>query len=209
MADYDEITEGAAKSADPLIFARELAAALAEYSASASARGSAQPVAPAEAARRKAAHEEMTALLAEYEANGTTPRYRITTAPPGGFFVDDILIEGGQVIEFAGIPNQEMEALNAPGQKVLSLYMQSIGGVIDLGEETYNAYANRPRHASIVGQRPEPPPLGTPRSTSRVHVVDPAQRDEPPQENGGMHVRYGNRPRDPQTGRLIPLDKST
>jgi hypothetical protein len=173
MADYDEVTKGVAARA-PEDFARVLAQALAEFTAAnnGSARGATPAVAPAVLQARRAAHDEMLERLRQYEDAGTVPRYEITTPAPGGFFVDDILIESGQQIEFYGIPNEQMEPLNQPAREVIALYLASIGGVTpDLADQSYDAYRNRPRQASIVGNRPEPPPLGTPRSQSNVRVV--------------------------------------
>lgn len=216
MADYDDIVPPGIDEATWQLLraqAQATAQANAQYLyAQNSNRSSARPLSPAETDARQEAHDEMQRLLANYEETGAAPRYEIRGPEPGGFFVDDVLIERGATIEFYRIPNEQMEPLNTPARQIMALYLRSIGGSTpDLADQSYEAYHNRPREAHIVGGRSDPPPLGTPRGanpTVRVIGDDGEAEADMPGVTPGQVRRSAashDRPRDPVTQRYMPM----
>jgi len=71
------------------------------------------------------------------------PRYRLIQP----FYVDDQFIAEGVEIEFEGIPNEQMEALNEPARKRMMEYLALLpGGRTPRVEDVfYLAMQNRPR----------------------------------------------------------------
>lgn len=157
-------------------FAAALASHMAELVGVASGGGRKQ-IAPAVLRERKEAWARMEELLAEYRESGDTPIYELT-AP---LFCDDVLIpatrqEGrGTVatrIQFGDIPNEQMIPRNDPAKKVFELYLRAIGGKTpDLGDQSYEAYLNRPRVAQVIGEPLEAPLLGSPGQVHQARAV--------------------------------------
>ena len=208
MADDDEVVTGTTTAPAEQLLLRLVEGM--ENFASSGGRGVRQ-IPPAEQRAMESAHAQMMQLLAEYEEKGIVPRYLITTPAPGGFFVDDVLIESGQEVEHYFPPNEGMEPQNQPARNIFMLFLRSIGGhTPDLADQSYDAYHNRPRSVNLVGQRPEPPPLGTPRAQSEVRIVG---ADRSPSEMPGTTPGQTlserrraafERPRDP-AGRYRPM----
>ena len=177
--DYDSALGGMTGNAEfARILGQAVAAGISNSMPSQPAFGP-KPIPPALQKKRNEAHERMIQLLESLQEQGNTPRYEIVTPAPGGFFIDDVLIPTGEIIDYFGEPNEGMRPLNRPGEQVMALFLESIGGgTPDLADISYNAYLNRPRHAQVVGAPQAPPPLGTPRTlqNATVAVVEPAER---------------------------------
>lgn len=173
--DYDAATGGAASAAGNA-FAEQLATALAQFTG-ANQTGP-KPIPPALQRQRAKAHAEMLDLLATLSGRGETPLYELRK----DFYCDDVLVPEGTKILYGETPNEAMAPLNEPARRVVALFMRSIGGQTpDLGDQSYEAYLNRPRRAQVLGEENRAPsPLGRPGSLAdaKVTIIE----DEEPRE---------------------------
>lgn len=178
MADYDDMVGGKVGS-DAEGFAALLANAIQQAVAVGVSNNGKAPVPPALLKKRHDAHNRMHELLVQFEESDTPPRYEVIVPHPGGFFIDDVLLPNGEIIDYCGVPNEGLAPLNDAGRQVMEQFLISIGGgTPDLADQSYEAYVNRPRQAALVSARPEAPALGTPRTlqAAKVAVVEQQPR---------------------------------
>lgn len=78
------------------------------------------------------------------------PQYRLVEA----FYADDVLWPAGSILNFDGVPNDQMEPLNEPGRRASEIYMAGLeegrirAGLkknFDISDVVYAAMQNRPR----------------------------------------------------------------
>jgi hypothetical protein len=68
-------------------------------------------------------------------------------------FIDDDLIEVGEIIEYAGTPSENMEPMNEPAREALIAYIGTLQDgkrTPDLGDIIYKQMANRPKEAGPI-----------------------------------------------------------
>lgn len=78
-----------------------------------------------------------------------TPRYRLITA----HYLDDDLLDAGEVIEYAGTPSENMEPMNAEARERLIAYIGTLQDgkrTPDLGDIVFKQMANRPKEAGPI-----------------------------------------------------------
>jgi hypothetical protein len=120
------------------------------------------------------------------------PRYRLITA----HFIDDDLIDEGEVIEYNGTPTENMEPLNEAARDRLIAYIGNLEDgkrTPDLGDIVLRQMANRPREGNE---------LTSPELIAAAEFIKSlAQAKADPQEPRAKSVKLPERFTDvPQTG---------
>lgn len=157
-------------------FVGQLMTALSQFN---QLNGGPKTLPPAVIAKRARAKEQLDELIERYREEGVKPRYRLLAE----FFVDDVLIPASRVVGFGqlvpnmidydDIPNESMEPVNEPARKVHALFLEWIGGKMpDLADQSYEAYLNRNRRATVVGEVSQAPVFAQRERAKHAEIVD-------------------------------------
>lgn len=117
-----------------------------------------------------------------------TPRYRLVKP----FYVDDMYIEEGRVIDFDGTPNDQMEPMNEPARVKMEAYIKSLNdGARAAGRDSrhladiaYQEVHKRPREPERIitmpEYKPDVPPMANLHKVGQKPVVkEPSVKIQP------------------------------
>lgn len=102
-----------------------------------------------------------------------TPRYRLIQP----FYADDMFIAEGEVIEFAGIPNEAMEPLNESARVKMTEFLKALPGgrTPPLEQTVAKAMAERPREVTLPRLNEEKPLMGNLKADGSVNFDPKAE----------------------------------